>query len=51
MPTELSVEVAEATGARYVELAGVDHNDRELLDGARYLDAVDAHIREHLGAP
>ena len=51
VPTALSVEVAEATGAEYVELDGVDHNDRELLDGARYLDAVDEHVRRHLGVP
>jgi uncharacterized protein len=44
--TDRSREVAEAIGARYVELAGVDHNDRALLDGADYLDAVDRFVRE-----
>lgn len=49
VPTELSVEVARATGAEYLELEGVGHNDRELLDGAAYLDAVDGFVRAALG--
>ena len=51
VPRELSVEVAERADARYVELDGVDHNDRELLDGATYLDAVDDFLRDELPAP
>jgi uncharacterized protein len=45
VPTELSEQVAEVVGAQLVLLPGVDHNDRDLLDGDRYLDAVDAHLR------
>lgn len=46
VPTDLSRRVADAAADRYVELEGVDHNDRELLDGAEYLDAVDRFVRE-----
>jgi uncharacterized protein len=46
VPTAGSRQVAEALDARYVELPGVDHNDRALLDGADYLDAVDAFVRQ-----
>jgi uncharacterized protein len=49
VPTRLSREVAEATGAEYVEVAGAGHNDRHLLDGAEYLDAVDRLVRRSLG--
>jgi uncharacterized protein len=45
VPTALSRTVAEAAGAELTLLAGVDHNDRALLDGADYLDAVDAFVR------
>ena len=51
VPTELSVEVARAVDAEYRELEGVDHNDRELLDGEDYLDAVDEFVRAQLGPP
>jgi uncharacterized protein len=49
VPTRLSQQVADATGAEYVEVAGADHNDRALLDGDEYLDAVDAFVRSVLG--
>jgi uncharacterized protein len=49
VPTRLSREVARATGAQYVEVAGAGHNDRALLDGAEYLDAVDRFVRGALG--
>lgn len=45
VPTRLSVAVAEATGARLVEIPGVGHNDAELFVGAGFLDAVDQHVR------
>jgi uncharacterized protein len=45
VPTRLSRQVAEMVGADLVLLPGVDHNDRDLLDGDRYLDAIDAHLR------
>jgi uncharacterized protein len=48
VPTARSQEVAAAVDAHYVELAGVDHNDAALLDGAAYLDAVDGFVREAL---
>jgi uncharacterized protein len=48
VPTAGSREVAESLDARYVELPGVDHNDRALLDGADYLDAVDTFVRQVL---
>jgi uncharacterized protein len=48
VPTALSREVAEELDAELVELEGVDHNDRALLDGDRYLDAVDGFIRSVL---
>jgi uncharacterized protein len=44
--TDRSREVADATGARYVEVPGADHNDRALLDGTDYLEAVDRFVRE-----
>jgi alpha-beta hydrolase superfamily lysophospholipase len=49
VPTARSREVAAALDATYVELPGVDHNDRELLDGARYLDAVEGFVRDTVG--
>jgi uncharacterized protein len=48
VPTALSREVAQRAGARYVELAGVDHNAPALLDGAEFLDAVDDFVRHSL---
>lgn len=48
VPTRLSRRVAEETEAAYVELGGVDHNDRALLDGERYLDAIDDFLRAAL---
>jgi uncharacterized protein len=48
VPTDLSSRVAEEAGGAYVELEGVDHNDRELLDGDEYLDAVDEFVRRAL---
>lgn len=49
VPHHLSEEVAEGAGAELVTVDGADHNDRELLDGAAYLDAVDAFVRAALG--
>lgn len=49
IPPDLSRQVAEAAGAERVEIPGADHNDRALLDGAPYLDAVDDFIRRHVG--
>jgi uncharacterized protein len=45
VPTRLSNTVAEALDAQLVTIAGADHNDRALLDGDDYLDAVDAFVR------
>jgi uncharacterized protein len=45
VPTRLSVQVAEAAGADLSVIGGVGHNDRALLDGDRFLDAVDEHLR------
>lgn len=49
VPTALSRQVAEAAGAELVLVEGVDHNDRGLLAGERYLDAVDRHLRDAVG--
>jgi uncharacterized protein len=48
VPTALSREVAAALDAPFVAVEGADHNDRALLDGDRYLDAVDRFVREVL---
>jgi uncharacterized protein len=48
VPLELSREVAADFEAELVVLPGADHNDRALLDGDRYLDAVDGFIRQTL---
>jgi pimeloyl-ACP methyl ester carboxylesterase len=45
VPTALSREVAERADAELVVVPGVGHNDRELLAGQRFLDAVDRHVR------
>lgn len=50
VPTRLSHEVAEASGAELVEVPGAGHNDAELFIGDRFLDAVDAHVRRAVGA-
>lgn len=50
VPPELSREVAAATGADYVEVAGADHNDAALFVGDVLLEAIDAHIRLALEA-
>lgn len=50
VPFELSREVAEMAGAELEALPGVDHNDRALLDGDRYLDAVDDFVRRVIAA-
>lgn len=42
--------VAEASDAELVLVPGADHNDRALLDGDRYLDAVDRFVREAVAA-
>jgi uncharacterized protein len=47
VPHQLSVEVADAAGAELVTIEA-DHNDRALLDGATYLDAVDRFVRSAL---
>jgi uncharacterized protein len=49
VPTSLSRELATDIEAAYVEVPGADHNDRALLDGDVYLDAVDAFIRRTIG--
>lgn len=46
VPTSLSLAVARMADAEVVVLRGVDHNDRALLDGDAYLDAVDGFVRE-----
>lgn len=46
VPTDLSRRVASQADGHYVELEGVDHNDRALLDGGEYLDAVDRFVRD-----
>lgn len=51
IPPALSREVAEVSGAALTLIAGADHNDRALLDGDRYLDAVDAFIRAAVPSP
>jgi uncharacterized protein len=51
VPPELSRQVAAATGAAYVEVAGADHNDGALFVGEAFLDAVDEHIGGVLGVP
>lgn len=51
VPLELSEQVADDLVADLVVLAGVGHNDRELLDGSDYLDAVDAFVRDVRDAP
>lgn len=51
VPLELSREVAARAGAELVIVPGADHNDRALLDGDRYLDAVDAFVRRATGTP
>ncbi|NUT46467.1 MAG: alpha/beta hydrolase, partial [Saccharothrix sp.] len=40
VPPEQSRAVAAAAGARTVEVAGADHNDRVLLDGSELVDAI-----------
>ncbi|QQQ74345.1 alpha/beta hydrolase [Saccharothrix sp. 6-C] len=42
VPPEQSRAVATAARGRTAEVAGADHNDRVLLDGAQVVDAVDA---------
>jgi uncharacterized protein len=49
VPHELSAEVASVAGAELVTVPDADHNDRELLSGATYLDAVDAFVRDAVG--
>lgn len=51
VPADLSRQVADAAGAEYVEIAGADHNDPALFDGAELLDAIDAFIHTSLPAP
>ena len=46
VPPGLSREVAEASGAHLIEVAGAGHNDAALFVGDRFLDAVDEHLRE-----
>ena len=48
VPTGLSREVAADLDAEQVEIAGADHNDRDLLDGGAFIDAVDGFVRSHL---
>jgi uncharacterized protein len=46
VPTALSQRVAAALDAPFQTIPGADHNDRALLDGDEYLDAVDRFVRE-----
>jgi uncharacterized protein len=48
VPPALSQRVAAALEAPFHAIAGADHNDRALLDGDEYLDAVDRFVREAL---
>jgi len=48
VPTRLSREVAEASGAELVEIAGAGHNDPALFTGPEFLDTVAAFLREHV---
>lgn len=48
VPPELSEEVADLAGADVLRLPAVGHNDRDLLDGATFLDAVDTFLRDHV---
>lgn len=48
VPFDLSREVASGAGAQLEVIEGAGHNDRALLDGDRYLDAVDAFVRGSL---
>lgn len=47
VPTRLSRQVAERSGATYREIPGAGHNDAALLDGTVFLDAMDAFLREN----
>jgi uncharacterized protein len=49
VPTALSRQVAAALDAPLVTIPGADHNDRALLDGEVYLDAVDRFVRDVRG--
>jgi uncharacterized protein len=49
VPTALSRQVATALDAPLVTIPGADHNDRALLDGEVYLDAVDRFVRDVRG--
>jgi uncharacterized protein len=49
VPLDLSREVAVGADAQLEVVPGADHNDRALLDGDRYLDAVDAFVRRAIG--
>ncbi len=51
VPTRLSREVAERSGATLVEVEGAGHNDPALFTGQRFLDAVDGFVRDHLDPP
>jgi uncharacterized protein len=50
VPSALSRQVATALDAPFEAIAGADHNDRALLDGDAYLDAVDRFVRAVLPA-
>jgi uncharacterized protein len=50
VPSALSRQVATALDAPFETIVGADHNDRALLDGDAYLDAVDRFVREVLPA-
>ncbi len=49
VPFDLSREVADGADAQLEVVRGADHNDRALLDGDRYLDAVDDFVRRAVG--
>lgn len=51
VPTDLSERVADDLGAPLVLVDRAGHDDRALLDGDRYLDAVDGFLRDVVVTP
>jgi pimeloyl-ACP methyl ester carboxylesterase len=48
VPPDQSAAVAEAAPrSRHVVIAGADHNDRALLDGVEFVEAVVGFLAEH----
>jgi uncharacterized protein len=48
VPTRLSRELAEVSGADLVEIEGAGHNDPALFTGTEFLDRIDAFLRDQL---